>query len=135
MSITHSSGTKVVLHHLTCQGLFSSVIKDITGSKAKHVPNVEAEVIRESIEELDVVFSNANFPSDAEDRDNLTMDEDEIDIGISKIAFLFPPPPSPFPFEGKQHVFEEVMPALLLYFHFFNSKMIYETANCVVCCF
>lgn len=88
---------------MTCQGLFSSVI-NITGSKAKHVPNVEAEVIRESIEELDVVFSNANFPSDAEDRDNLTMDEDEIDIGISKIAFLFPPL-FPFLFRGKTTCF------------------------------
>jgi hypothetical protein len=67
---------------LACQGIFSSVIKDITGSKAKHVPQVEIEDARESIEELHTIFSTANFPSDAENRDNLVTDEDEIDLDI-----------------------------------------------------
>ncbi|KAE8010739.1 hypothetical protein FH972_007078 [Carpinus fangiana] len=74
---------------LACQpkkkGIFSSVIKDITGSKAKHVPHVEIEDARESIEELHTIFSTANFPSDTENRDNLVTDEDEIDLDIDDI--------------------------------------------------
>jgi hypothetical protein len=43
---------------------------------------VEIEDARESIEELHTIFSTANFPSDAENRDNLVMDEDEIELDI-----------------------------------------------------
>lgn len=76
---------------MACQGIFSSVIKDITGSKAKHVPDVETEVTRASIEDLEIIFSTANFLSDTGDRDDLAMDEDEIDIDIGKIALLVSP--------------------------------------------
>ncbi|XP_059438419.1 uncharacterized protein LOC132171187 [Corylus avellana] len=67
------------------KGIFSSVIKDITGSKAKHVPHVEIEDARESIEELHTIFSTANFPSETENRDNLVTDEEEIDLDIDDI--------------------------------------------------
>ncbi|KAF3440877.1 hypothetical protein FNV43_RR19163 [Rhamnella rubrinervis] len=70
------------------KGLFSSVIKDITGSKAKPVPNMEKENARESIEELSTIFSTANFPLDTEDKDNVTInnqDEDEVELDIDDI--------------------------------------------------
>ena len=50
-----------------CQVIFSSVIKDIKGSKPKQVPEVENEGTKESIEELSVIFSTANFVCDVED--------------------------------------------------------------------
>ncbi|KAG7968884.1 hypothetical protein I3843_07G002700 [Carya illinoinensis] len=67
------------------KGIFSSVIKDITGSKAKHVPEVETAVTRASIEDLEIIFSTANFLSDTGDGDNLAVDVDEIDIDIDDI--------------------------------------------------
>lgn len=59
-------------------------MKDKTGSKAKQMPEEEAESA--SIEDLSTIFSVDNFPSFAESRDNLAMDEDEValDIGISR---------------------------------------------------
>lgn len=95
---------------MACQGIFSSVIKDITGSKAKHVPDVETEVTRASIEDLEIIFSTANFLSDTGDGDNLAVDEeeDEIDIDIGKICITSP----------LLYVLETVMPALLLFYHF-----------------
>lgn len=64
--------------------MFSSVIKDIVGSKAKNVPEMETEDTKESIEELSTIFSTANFPFDAENTENQAMDEDgdQLDIGI-----------------------------------------------------
>lgn len=64
--------------------MFSSVIKDIVGSKAKNVPEMETEDTKESIEELSTIFSTANFPFDAENTENKAMDEDDdqLDIGI-----------------------------------------------------
>lgn len=48
------------------------------------MPEEEAESA--SIEDLSTIFSVNNFPSFAESRDNLAMDEDEValDIGISR---------------------------------------------------
>ncbi|GMY11090.1 isoform 2 of syntaxin-binding protein 5 [Fagus crenata] len=64
------------------KGIFSSVIKDITGSKAKPLPEVETEDPRESIKELHTIFSTANFPSDTENRDedDIHLDIDDIDL-------------------------------------------------------
>lgn len=73
---------------MACQGIFSSVIKDFTGSKAKPLPEVETEDATESIKELYTIFSTVNFPSDTENRDNLVMDEDDIDLDIGMI-FMF----------------------------------------------
>uniref|UniRef100_A0A5B7B5H0 Lethal giant larvae (Lgl)-like C-terminal domain-containing protein n=2 Tax=Davidia involucrata TaxID=16924 RepID=A0A5B7B5H0_DAVIN len=74
-----------VIHKEKKKGIFSSVIKDIKGSKAKHGPDTEAEDARESVEELYMIFSVDNFPSHAENRENLAMDEDEIDLDIDDI--------------------------------------------------
>lgn len=78
----------ILFCYLLFQGLFSSVIKDITGSKAKPVPEMEKEDARDSIEELSTIFSTANFPLYTEYKDNMTInnqdeDEVELDIGIS----------------------------------------------------
>ena len=59
----------------------------MTGSKAKHVPEEEAEGARESFEDLATIFSVDNFPSNAESRANLAVDEDEVDLDIG-IPFL-----------------------------------------------
>ncbi|PSS00383.1 Syntaxin-binding protein [Actinidia chinensis var. chinensis] len=74
-----------VIHKEKKKGIFSSVIKDMTGSKAKHVPEEEAEGARESFEDLATIFSVDNFPSNAESRANLAVDEDEVDLDIDDI--------------------------------------------------
>ena len=65
-----------------CQSIFSSVIKDFTGSKEKHEPVMEKEDPKESIRELSAIFSHANFPSDADKNDNRTTDEDELELSL-----------------------------------------------------
>ncbi|XP_050241534.1 uncharacterized protein LOC126690430 isoform X2 [Quercus robur] len=74
-----------VVHKERKKGIFSSVIKDFTGSKAKPLPEVETEDATESIKELYTIFLTANFPSDTEIRDNLVKDEDDIDLDIDDI--------------------------------------------------
>ncbi|KAI4327839.1 hypothetical protein L6164_020257 [Bauhinia variegata] len=74
-----------VIHKEKKKGIFSSVIKDITGNKEKHVPIVETEDSNESIQELSAIFSNANFPCEAENTDKLTVDEDELELNIDDI--------------------------------------------------
>ena len=74
------------MNHFACQGIFSSVIKDITGSKAKPLPEVETEDLRESIKELHTIFSTANFPSDTENRDE---DDIHLDIGMNFVFITF----------------------------------------------
>nr|POE59657.1 isoform 2 of syntaxin-binding protein 5 [Quercus suber] len=74
-----------VVHKERKKGIFSSVIKDLTGSKAKPLPEVETEDATESIKELYTIFLTANFPSDTENRDNLVKDEDDIDLDIDDI--------------------------------------------------
>lgn len=64
------------------QGIFSSVIKDFTGSKEKHAPILETEDSKESIQKLSAIFSTENFPCDADNNDNLTVDEDELELNI-----------------------------------------------------
>ena len=48
------------------------------------MPGVETEDTKESIEELSIIFSNANFLCEVENRDNQAVDEDEIDLNIGK---------------------------------------------------
>lgn len=60
------------------QGIFSS----FSSNKEKHVPPVETEDSRESIQELSVIFSKENFPSIADNNDNLAIDEDEVELNI-----------------------------------------------------
>ncbi|XVF16029.1 hypothetical protein REPUB_Repub09cG0206400 [Reevesia pubescens] len=64
------------------KGIFGSVLKEIKGSK-KHVPEVETEDTRESIEELSNIFSTANFPCEVDN--NQAVDEDEIGLDIDDI--------------------------------------------------
>lgn len=71
-----------VIHKEKKKGIFSSVIK---GSKPKQEPVIGVEDTRESIEELSTIFSVANFPSDTESTENLTMDEDEDELDIDDI--------------------------------------------------
>ncbi|XVF62302.1 hypothetical protein PTKIN_Ptkin08bG0206500 [Pterospermum kingtungense] len=63
------------------KGIFGSVLK---GSK-KHMPELETEDTKESIEELSTIFSNANFACEVENRDNQAADEDEVDLDIDDI--------------------------------------------------
>jgi len=65
------------------QGLFSSVIKDFTSSKEKHVPLMEKEDPKESIWKLSAVFSHANFVCN-DNVDKLTMDENQLELNIGK---------------------------------------------------
>lgn len=65
------------------KGIFGSLMKDKTGSKAKQMPEEEAETA--SIEDLSTIFSVDNFPSFAESRANLAMDEDEVALDIDDI--------------------------------------------------
>ncbi|XP_054775821.1 uncharacterized protein LOC129284382 [Prosopis cineraria] len=75
----------VIIHKEKKKGIFSSVIKDFTGSKEKHLTLMELEDTKESMRQLSVIFSNANFPSDADNNENLTMDEDELELNIDDI--------------------------------------------------
>lgn len=64
------------------QGIFSAVIKDLKGTKAKTEINVEVEDERASIEELSTIFSTDNFPSEEEREENFTTNQDDLDLDI-----------------------------------------------------
>ncbi|XP_022941599.1 uncharacterized protein LOC111446607 [Cucurbita moschata] len=69
-------------------GIFTSVFQEISGSKAKQAPDMEAEDSRESVEELSVVFSASNFHRDvktAEGTEKLVENEDEPALDIDDI--------------------------------------------------
>ncbi|XP_062102768.1 uncharacterized protein LOC133812938 isoform X2 [Humulus lupulus] len=75
-----------IIHKEKKKGIFSSVIKDITGSKSKPAPDtMETEDTRQSFKELETVFSTNNIPGDAEHRDNIAVDEDEVELDIDDI--------------------------------------------------
>ncbi|KAK7262765.1 hypothetical protein RJT34_30345 [Clitoria ternatea] len=76
-----------IIHKEKKKGIFSSVIKDFTSSKEKHVLLMETEDSKESIQELSVIFSNENFPCDADNNDNLAADEYELELSIDDIDF------------------------------------------------
>ncbi|XP_048230318.1 uncharacterized protein LOC8281313 isoform X2 [Ricinus communis] len=67
------------------KGIFSSMMKDIKGSKPKQVSELETEDTRESIEELPAIFATANFACDVEDSNNMAVDTDGIDLDIDDI--------------------------------------------------
>lgn len=69
--------------------MFSSVIKDIKGSKAKPDHITDAEDVRRGIEELSTIFSVANFPLEPDCQENYTMDEDEVELDIG--IYVRPP--------------------------------------------
>ncbi|XP_057994797.1 uncharacterized protein LOC110660741 isoform X3 [Hevea brasiliensis] len=70
------------------KGIFSSVIKDIKGSKPKQVSEVETEDTKESIEELSMIFSTANFACNAENSNSIVIDTDRNDLDIGKIKHM-----------------------------------------------
>ncbi|CAJ2635925.1 unnamed protein product [Trifolium pratense] len=70
-----------VIHKEKKKGIFSS----FSVGKEKHAPLMETEDSRESIRELSVIFSKENFPCDADDNDDLTIDEDEVELNIDDI--------------------------------------------------
>ncbi|XP_024641061.1 uncharacterized protein [Medicago truncatula] len=63
------------------KSIFNSVIKDFTGGKEKHIPLMEKEDPKESIEELSAIFSRANFSMDA----NNTVDEKQPELTLDDI--------------------------------------------------
>ncbi|KAL2348696.1 hypothetical protein Fmac_002696 [Flemingia macrophylla] len=73
-----------VIHKEKKKGIFSSVIKDFTGSKEKPLPLMEKEDPKESIRELSAIFSNANFACNEID-DKPTMDDDVLELNIDDI--------------------------------------------------
>ncbi|XP_020218072.1 uncharacterized protein LOC109801420 [Cajanus cajan] len=73
-----------VIHKEKKKGIFSSVIKDFTGSKEKHVPLMEKEDPKESIRELSAIFSNANFACNEND-DKPTMNDNQLELNIDDI--------------------------------------------------
>ncbi|XP_065855738.1 uncharacterized protein [Euphorbia lathyris] len=77
MSLPEGHASGAMIQKEKKKGIFSSVIK---GSKPKQVPEVETEDTRESIEELTLVFSTANFACDAEDNNNTATDAMDLDI-------------------------------------------------------
>ncbi|KAJ4714050.1 Transducin/WD40 repeat protein [Melia azedarach] len=61
------------------KGIFGSVLK---GSKTKHVPEVETEDTKESMDELSTIFSTVNFScvsENEEDQDELNIDDIDLD--------------------------------------------------------
>lgn len=60
--------------YLLWKGIFGSVLK---GSKTKHVPEVETEDTKESMDELSTIFSTVNFSCVSENEE----DQDELNIG------------------------------------------------------
>lgn len=74
------------------QGIFSSVLKDMKGTKATHGPEMEAEDA-EGAEALSSIFTVANFPLDVENTNNqITDDTDEVellDIGIPPLHHYY----------------------------------------------
>ncbi|KAI5683958.1 hypothetical protein M9H77_05186 [Catharanthus roseus] len=68
------------------KGIFSSVMKDLKGTKPKNeTTGVEVEEARESIEDLSAIFSVTNFPSEEEIEEKVTMKEDDMDLDIDDI--------------------------------------------------
>ncbi|XP_047312478.1 uncharacterized protein LOC124915758 isoform X2 [Impatiens glandulifera] len=67
------------------KGIFSSVLKETSGSKGKLVYEKEAEDAKETMVELSAIFSVENFPSISESTVNHGMDVDEAELDIDDI--------------------------------------------------
>ncbi|CAM8948054.1 unnamed protein product [Rhodiola kirilowii] len=67
------------------KGIFSSVLKDFTGSKATHVPKSEVEDLAETLAKLEKIFGTSSFQSDSENPEAADVDEDEPEINIDDI--------------------------------------------------
>ncbi|GAB2282490.1 hypothetical protein Dimus_017033 [Dionaea muscipula] len=62
------------------KGIFGSVIEDLKGTKTTHGDGVAAEDVSSSSEELSTVFSQSNFPDDANNTNNLAAVDVDLDI-------------------------------------------------------
>ncbi|KAK9129222.1 hypothetical protein Sjap_009709 [Stephania japonica] len=62
------------------KGIFSSVIKDMRGTKEKQVPVTEAIG-----DELSTIFSINNFPRETENTDPINEDKNEVELSIDDI--------------------------------------------------
>ncbi|KAL9678946.1 hypothetical protein QQ045_016798 [Rhodiola kirilowii] len=67
------------------KGIFSSVLKDFTGSKATRVPKSEVEDLAETLAKLEKIFGTSSFQSDSENPEAADVDEDEPEINIDDI--------------------------------------------------
>ncbi|XP_058090596.1 uncharacterized protein LOC131237006 isoform X2 [Magnolia sinica] len=68
------------------RGIFSSVIKDIKGTKAKHQEGIEVVHSQASIEEeLSAIFSTTNFSLEVENKDSLEMHESDVELNLDDI--------------------------------------------------
>ncbi|KAJ8625653.1 hypothetical protein MRB53_034183 [Persea americana] len=75
------------IHKEKKKGIFSNVIRDIKGNKAKQGEATEAGESQASIEEeLSAIFSTSNFSLDVEKRDGSPiLDEDDVELNIDDI--------------------------------------------------
>lgn len=69
------------------QGIFGSVIKDNKGTKSKNGVEVETEDCRQSIEELSMIFSTVNLPTDNKTEAKIVMNKGDVDLDIGSILF------------------------------------------------
>ncbi|KAK9164913.1 hypothetical protein Scep_000104 [Stephania cephalantha] len=68
------------------KGIFSSVIKDMRGTKEKQVPVTEAIDSRTAVgDELSTIFSINNFPPETDNTDHINEDENEVELSIDDI--------------------------------------------------
>ncbi|KAL0332775.1 UNVERIFIED_CONTAM: hypothetical protein Scaly_2179000 [Sesamum calycinum] len=67
------------------KGIFSSVIKDTKSMKPKNGQEVETEDSAQSIEELSMIFSAVNFPTNTETEEKSIMNEEDADLDIDDI--------------------------------------------------
>ncbi|XP_043714001.1 uncharacterized protein LOC122662432 isoform X2 [Telopea speciosissima] len=84
MCLQESPVCRPIIHKEKKKGIFSSVIKDLTGNKVKNGPNAEVEDSKANIEALSTIFSHANFPMVAENRNSRAVDED-VELNIDDI--------------------------------------------------
>ncbi|KAK9164722.1 hypothetical protein Syun_005624 [Stephania yunnanensis] len=67
------------------KGIFSSVIKDMRGTKEKQVPVTEAIDSRTAVgDELSTIFSINNFPLETDNTVHINEDENEVELSIEK---------------------------------------------------
>ncbi|KAL0449691.1 UNVERIFIED_CONTAM: hypothetical protein Slati_1525500 [Sesamum latifolium] len=70
------------------KGIFSSVIKDSKSTKPKNGQEVETEDSAQSMEELSMIFSAVNFPTDTETEEKIIMNEEDADLDIGKLKHV-----------------------------------------------
>ncbi|XP_021867534.2 uncharacterized protein [Spinacia oleracea] len=74
-----------VCHKEKKKGMFSTLFKDITGSKPNHGADFEAIDGKAMLEELTKKFAVSNFPTETEVPANVTVEKDNVDLDIDDI--------------------------------------------------